>query len=366
MTIAAHITSDNRRQKSFLAKYLTELAAKNPDDHFIFFTGKSYPANAFSPKNITQVSISPKIKNSLLLHYWYNFKLPALLKRYNASVFISENGVLGQRTTVKQIMVLQNIGSIKTGTAQTKFKRYLHKYFPVFIKSADTIICTEKYLETELISKFSSAINKTVTIYPGLDTKCKPISWQQKEEVIKAYADDRDFFLYPVSYLTEKNIVTALKAFSQIKKWQKSTMKLLLLSAEEQTSVKGFDLYKYRDDVKIITVKDKAIAARIIAAAYALIFLPDEDDIAYDCLHAMQAEVPVITTISTLNKSMYEDAALYSNLNEKDIAEKMMRLYKDEHLRNEQIKKGLLQIAKYNGSNTISAFWQVITKVDEE
>ena len=85
MTVAAHITSDKENVLSFLSDHLPVLASKNLDDHFIFFTDKIYPPATFKGGNITQVLISPQIKNSLLLYYWYNYKLPALLKKYNAT-----------------------------------------------------------------------------------------------------------------------------------------------------------------------------------------------------------------------------------------------------------------------------------------
>ncbi|MEP6711819.1 MAG: glycosyltransferase [Ferruginibacter sp.] len=367
MIIAAHLTVNKHSTPSFLSECLGRLALQYPDDHFIFFTDED-AGETPALINCTYVLISPKIKNSLLLHYWYNYKLPSLLKRYNANVFISENGMLSIRSNKPQMMVIKNTFFTKKKLIPGIHSRYLEKFFLPFLKKATAVITTEKYIEDMLAAKYSFAADKILSIYPGLSRNYQPISWQQKEEITAAHADEKDFFIYPVSANTKNNIIYVLKAFSQFKKWQKSNMQLLLLLQHipGENLIKDFGLYKYRNEVKIIKQQDDKQAARIIAAAYALIYLPAEERIAYPCLHAMQCEVPVITTAGNLNKSMYEDAAIYASTNEKIIAEKMMLVYKDENLRNDCIKKGLLQTGKYNWDTSTRLFWQAIIKNSEQ
>ncbi|MEO5944834.1 MAG: glycosyltransferase [Ferruginibacter sp.] len=369
MTVAAHITSDKQNKSSFLADHLPVLASKNLSDHFIFFTDKVYPPATFQVGNITHVLISPQIKNILLLHYWYNYKLPALLKKYNVTVFISDNNVLPLKFDIATIMVMQNVQQVKKiHILQSKYKRYLQKYFPLFIKSANKIICTENYLEQDLGSKFDFTKSKISTIYPPLDTGYKPISWQQKAIVIEKYTDDKDYFLFPVSFITKENILSVLKAFSQFKKWQKSSMELVLLSGASQQEIPviaAFNLYKYKDAVKTISTDDQDEIAKITAAAYAMIYLPNHEYIEYKALEAMQTEVPVIILENSLTKTMYGDSAIFTTINEKDISEKMIRLYKDEHLRNDIIKKGVLQTGRYAADNFYTQFWETIININE-
>ncbi|MEO7049726.1 MAG: glycosyltransferase, partial [Ferruginibacter sp.] len=341
--------------------------SKNLDDHFIFFTDKIYPPATFKGGNVTQVLISPQIKNSLLLHYWYNYKLPSLLKKYNAIVFISENNMLPLKIDIATMMVMQNVPQVKKiNIIQSKYKRYLQKYFPLFIKNTNKIICTENYLEQELISKFNLAKSKITTIHPPLDAGYKPITWQQKEITIKKYTDDKDYFLFPVSFITKQNILSVLKAFSQFKRWQKSSMNLVLLSSQQEIPViESFNLYRYKNDVKIISSDDPDEIAKITAAAYAMLYLPNHERIEYKALEAMQAEVPVIALQNALTKTMYGDSAIFTTINEKDISEKMIRLYKDEHLRNDIIKKGVLQTARYSSTSFYTEFWKTIINISE-
>ena len=364
MTIAAHIIGS----PSVLWESLNRLAITQPQNHFIFFIDTAGRQPADIPGNCTPVLISPKIKNSLLLHYWYNYKLPHQLKRYNADVFISENAVLSLNINTAQIMLVKNItGEKKTIPGQDKHARYLQKFFPAFLKKAMTILTTEKYLAEIIAEKYPFATGKIFPVYHGLNKNYQPQGWQQKEEIKTIHADEKDYFLFTVSANTKNNIIAVLKAFSHFKKWQKSNMQLLLLAQnKDAVAIKDFHLYKYRKEVKIITGSDNKEAAEIMAAAYALIYLPVKQSADQPCLEAMQCGIPVITADNILNKSMYDDAVIYTGTEEKIIAEKMMLLYKDENLRSNYIKKGLMQTAKYNWDNTAQLFWQAIIKMGEQ
>jgi glycosyltransferase involved in cell wall biosynthesis len=57
------------------------------------------------------------------------------------------------------------------------------------------------------------------------------------------------------------------------------------------------------------------------------------------------------------------DAALYVDPSDQtDIAEKMMRLYKDENLRNQLVEKGRNVCRQYNPEQSAALLWQAIVK----
>ncbi len=60
------------------------------------------------------------------------------------------------------------------------------------------------------------------------------------------------------------------------------------------------------------------------------------------------------------------DAALYVDPSDhEDIADKMMRIYKDEILRNELIKKGQVIHPRFTWDRTTELLWQSILKAVE-
>ncbi len=80
-------------------------------------------------------------------------------------------------------------------------------------------------------------------------------------------------------------------------------------------------------------------------------------------LQAMKSGVPVITSTSGAMYEICGDAALYANYeNFKDLAVKMMLIFKDENLRKTLIEKGKLHAEKYNWDITANFFWNIIEK----
>ena len=121
-------------------------------------------------------------------------------------------------------------------------------------------------------------------------------------------------------------------------------------------------LFKYRHEVKIIenTLNQ---AEQISAAAYAMIDFSYHESFGIHSLQAMKCNVPVITANESTMNEICGDAALYIDpANNKDIAERMMAIYKDEKFRNQLIEKGKEQSQKYNWCKSSELFWQSILK----
>jgi glycosyltransferase involved in cell wall biosynthesis len=108
---------------------------------------------------------------------------------------------------------------------------------------------------------------------------------------------------------------------------------------------------------------DETEMAAITAAAYALVYPSLHEGFGVPVLEAMRCDVPVITSSGTSMQEIAGEAALFSDPNDHlAIAENMMRLYKDERLRNQLIEKGRIVAASYSWEKTAELLWQCITK----
>lgn len=359
MTIAVHM--DTFKDDSFLWNCISRLSLQNANDHFIIFTEeKKLPPPAFG-SNCTPVIISPAIKNSLLLHYWYNYKLPALLKKYNAAVFISQTGAVSLRTTIPQVMIMaDDFLWYKNRPVKNEYARYLKKYFLKFAEKVSAVCVTKPFIGQRLISRYAALQHKTTTILNGLNNVYSPLAPPEKEGVLEKYTGGHEYFICECSAFTQENIITVLKAFSIFKKRLKSSMQLVILNSPDKNPVKDFHLYKYRQEVHLITASPLLMEAQIIAAAYAAIYIPAFISATNWGLHCMACHVPLLTVTHEAAQTLYEDAALYSSINEKTIAENMMLLYKDETLRNNYIQKGAALASRYNWHDSSVGLWQTI------
>jgi len=190
--------------------------------------------------------------------------------------------------------------------------------------------------------------------------------WETKNELLENLTGGIEYFLCIGMPATRANVTTVLKAFSLFKKRLKSGLKLVLalqdVSLEE--CVKDFRLYKYRDDVIVITEYQQHTYPQLLAAAYAAIYMPSEiTGYSERGLPAMQSATPVITINTPEHQSLYKDAALFSDADDKSIADNMMLLYKDEDLRSRCIQKGLELTKECTLPAMANRLWQTISKL---
>ena len=119
--------------------------------------------------------------------------------------------------------------------------------------------------------------------------------------------------------------------------------------------------YKYRDDVVLTGYIEKEELAKIMGAAYALVYPSLHEGFGVPVLEAMLCDVPVITSSGSAMEEIAGDAALFADAGDhQSIADKMMLVYKDEELRKKLIVKGRERVRRYSWDKTAELLWQSI------
>ena len=351
----------------FIFEIFSRLAKKYPQHNFIYFFDNNFDEKYITSKNITTVITGPQIKNPLLLQYRLNYKIPSLLKKHKADIFISTGSYCSLRTKLPQCVIINDLSFLQL--PQFFSKRWLNFYkknTEKFLTKAKVIVTTAEFLKKEIINKYKIASDKIDVAYTAASNNFKPSTWQQKNTVKEKYTEGLEYFLYAGPVNTGSNLITLLKAFSFFKKRQKSNMQLLLMSksaAIDKDFIKSLASYKYRDEVKLLDNLSDENIIQITASAYAMIYPSLYDGCGTSLLQTMQSDIPVITANNTAMPEICSNAALYISPNDfNDIAEKMMLLFKDEDLRNELIIKGRQQAAMYNWDKTADKVWKIILK----
>ena len=108
---------------------------------------------------------------------------------------------------------------------------------------------------------------------------------------------------------------------------------------------------------------DEEELAKLKAAAYAMVYSSLFEGFGLPVVEAMRSGVAVITSAGTAMEEIAAGAALLADPTDHlAIAEQMMRIYKDENLRNELIQKGKQVATRYNWDKTAEMLWQTIIK----
>ena len=357
MTIVAHILSFYP-PTAHLAECLVRIAEQNPNIKIVFFSSTGYKEKL--PGNCMVQIISPAIKSSILLHYWYNYKLPGLLKEANADIFISENAVLSFKTGIKQIMLLPEwFTDDKINYAS--FKNYRKRFFRYFLKKAAMVLTANPVLEQQLKVQFPKIENIQTTFF-GINSCYHAINDIEQQIVKEKYSNEKDFFAANVSAGNQQDIIHLLKAFSIFKKWHKSEMKLALLlhHLTGLNAIPNLPTYRFKEDVIIINGPGDLECSAIVASAYAFIYLPEKIITGNFGLYALKCGVPLLTYKNNNTFAAFGEAAIYAAKGESGLAEQLSELYKNESLKNNFTQKGIEHTQLYNWKNASSILFKAI------
>lgn len=220
------------------------------------------------------------------------------------------------------------------------------------LRNANRWIVPSVYMQNLLVKQGVNAKGVIVArLLPG--KLYVPADWEERESLKQELTGGKEYFVVNAEDTSEKRIINVLKAFSLFKKWQQSNMQLLLVNPEDAAKINTLlQTYKYRDDVKVIASAATQEPAIFIKAALAYISLPESDITGYSTAIAMQCNIPAITYDIGAVRETGGDAVLYTDPeNSEDIAGKMIKMYKDEKLKAQLIRRSQERIAALKQEN---------------
>jgi len=354
MNIAVYLPASSVKDFNEAQRFIVEtsfLLMRQQSTHkFIIITDKRGVEQFPFYSNVEIIGLRSVSNNGVLKRIWFDIKLPTILKKVKADLFISFHNACSSTVSIPQYIFIQNIEKTKK----------------THIKKAQLLFVTNYLMKKELIEKYGVPQNKITVVYPSANKLFEPINEEEKAGIKNKYSDSKEFFLFNGIFSRQEDLIDLLKSFSHFKKRQQSNFKLLLTTSINSFFEKSLAGYKYRNDIKFIDTNDKQEHALITASAYAVVlpFKRDENIIA--ALNTLRSGVPVIAVKNSVVNEVAENAALYAETEAtKDIGEKMIQVYTDENYRLKLIEKGKEVAATYTHERAAEILWQSILKVLE-
>lgn len=345
----------------FIIDCFKKIAIKNPEHNFVFITDKLIEEK--TANDIIVISSRPK--STLFWKFWYNYTLETAVKKQKIDLLINCNGICSLKSKIPQFLLINDLPFLHASSLPKDWIRFYKRHTARFLQKAKQIVAVSNFLRQELTLQYRIIEQKTDVVYPGIDKKYQPVSFEEKENIKAKYTSEKEFFLYAGDISSEKNLIALLKAFSFFKKRQKSNMQLIILteSADSIGFTESLKTYKYREEVQLLQDIPLEEQVKIMASAYAFVYPSLYEAYPKKILQALQSGVPVIANYLNVITETCGDAVLYADTNNfEEIADKMMMLFKDENKRNELIAKGNKQVLQYNIDKTSDELWQSIIK----
>lgn len=355
----------SENELNYVFRIFLQLAAFQPNHTFIFIFDKTASEEFNFPENAVPVVIERKSDSLLQLKIWYNFKIPIALKKHKADIFISEK-IISLKAKIAQILISPDLTFIyQPSFFNKKYLRFYKKNMNLFFDKANEIIVNSTFFKNEIIERYKINEEKIKVIYPEISDDFKKLDAGEKELIKEKYCGGNEYFIYKGIISPQQNLLNLLKAFSFFKKRQKSKMHLIIVGnrgVKYEEFIESLRLFRFNKEVKVLEDLS-AETGKIVASAYAMVHVPVYQNSALAILEAMKSEVAVIVSPIEIFKEFCGDAALYADPgNYKDIAEKMMQLFKDEQMRKQLIEKANTGMKEFAGKKDSDFLFDIIKK----
>jgi len=364
IAVNTRILSGNYASAHLLHTCFKKIAIENSGHSFVFISEKKDGHTTTDLQNTSFQIVEQKSASPLLWKLWYNYKLPALLRKIKADVLINADGVCSLLTKVPQYVLVNELVSQQQSWYPKKYKRFMLANQRAFFQKAAHVFAASDVLRQQIIQQYKIENTKTSMLYPFTDERYQPVEWIEKEQVKEQYTQGKDYFLCIGPLQQRSNLINLLKAFSFFKRRQKSNMQLVIAVehlGHDDGFIASLETYKYRKEVVLIENIAVQELCKITAASYAFVSPSWQENNFSNALNALQCSVPVILGDNETNRELFADAALYADPSSfEDIADKMMLLFKDETRRNQYIEKGLLRSQEFDWQKTAAELWKPI------
>ena len=346
----------------FTQQVFSRLADAHSEHQFLFLFDRS-PSDLISlPPNVQVKVIGPPARHPLLWRLWYDWRIPPLLKKFNADLFVSPDGIASLRTRIPQCLVVHDLAFLQNQQwFSSAIGHYYRKFTPAFLKKVRRVATVSETSKKQLIDVYGVSAEQIDVVYSAAKPDFRPLEESLRSTIKERFTEGKEFFLYTGAIHPRKNLLGLLKAFSLFKKRQQSGYKLVLagrMAWHTGDFEKLLSTYKYRSDVVLTGYVDLDTLTSLTAAAYALVYPSFYEGFGVPVLEAMQSDVPVITSRNTSMQEIAGDAALYADPNDPaSIAEQLNRLYIDESLRRRLIESGRIVAARYTWEQTAQRVW---------
>jgi len=352
----------------FAYQTLLRLTTKHPEVEFLFLFDRKWSDEFVFGSNVTPVSLFPQARHPFLYFLWFEYSIPAALKKYKADIFLSPDGYLSLSTKVPQLPVIHDL-NFEHYPLDIPFlaRAYYKHYFPKFADAAARIATVSEFSKNDLINCYGIHPDKIDVVYNGVNDLYKPLNNSEIKNTRDKYASGQPYFLFVGMLHQRKNIANLFRAFEIFKKQKATEVKLLIVGHKkwwtaEMESV--FNAMTFKEDVIFLGRQPIDELAMITGSALAMTYVSYFEGFGVPVIEAMRSGIPVITSNVTSMPEVSGGAAmLIDPFDPVSISDAMTRINSDTTFAQSLVTKGLEQSKNFSWDKSSNLLWQIILKI---
>ena len=182
----------------------------------------------------------------------------------------------------------------------------------------------------------------------------KDMSQERAREILSKFNLPEKFIFYPAQFWAHKNHINLIKSMSIIQKKYGQSIPLVLVGNDKANSenysnimnlVEKLDIKKAIFHLGYVT--DEEVVA-LYKRASALVFASAGGPTNIPLVEAMFLGTPVVcSNLFAMPEQVGDAGVLFNPFNPNDIAEKIVKVWRDEHLRSQMIERGYKKVESF-------------------
>ncbi|MGZ4036896.1 MAG: glycosyltransferase family 4 protein [Bacteroidia bacterium] len=346
---------------------LKRITQAHKEVHFVFLFDRHFDEEFIFSDNITPLILSPQARHPFLYYAWFEGSVKQTLNRMKPDLFLSPDGFLSLGAGCRQLPVIHDINFLHN-PKDSKFLtgKYYNYFFPKFARKATRIATVSEFSKRDISESYGIDPSKIDVVYNGINEGFRPVDEFVKSKTKAKFSGGKDYFLFVGSLHPRKNIARLVQGFDAFKKETGSDLKLLIAGPHFwglKDSYAAIDASSCKQDIIFTGRLSSEDLADVMASAFALTLVPYFEGFGIPIVEAMQCEIPVITSNVTSLPEIAGAAALTVDpYNVSEIAQSMIKLYRDPALRQQLIAEGALRKNKFSWDRSAELLWQSIEK----
>lgn len=351
----------------FSDEVLKRITLAHPEHEFIFFFDRKYDPSFLYAPNVIPVNVLPPARHPFLYYIWFEWRLPALFRKWKVDAFLSPDGFLSLSASIPQVPVIHDLAFehypeyvSKTGAA------YYKKYFPRFAKKAARIATVSEFSKMDIKDCYGINPDKIDVVYNGASAVFKEMASEKIKQFRESQFSGKPWFVYVGSLHPRKNIGRLLQAFDAFKEQDKLQYQLVVIGRKAWQTREMEDIYEsmlHKDDVHFTgRISDEALLP-YLCGARALTYIPVFEGFGLPLLEGFCCALPAITSnVSSLPEVAGEAALCVNPLSIEAIADAMYQLSTDESLYQDLQNQARKRALDFSWDLTANKLWQCLEK----
>ena len=349
----------------FTYETLKRITTQHPEHQFFFIFDREFDKEFVFSDNVTPIVLTPPTRHPFLWILWFEYRIPKLLKKIGADIFVSTDGYISLRTNIPQIDVIHDINFVHNPKQLPRLTSwYYNKYFVKFAKKATHIGTVSEFSKNDICNTYGIEKDKITVCYNGSNEKYKPIPESEKLEIRNKYSNGKKYFVFVGALSPRKNVDGLLHSFEIFKEKYDCDINLVIVGGSLHKTEAIENVYsqmKHKDSVIFTGRLENDELCKVMAASECLTYIPHFEGFGIPLLEAMYAETAIISGNSTsLPEVVGEAALLCSSTDYEKVAENMHLICTNDELRKSLIEKGKLQREKFSWQQTAERLWNCI------